>query len=153
MAQPNPGVVLPLNMEPALLVGDNPDWMLEQALLDFRFKDKEAANLHLQVNKHTYKDICAPVEDFYGTLFDRIEWPPACHVCNSKAPPAAFGNLANAQIIRAEVLNQIQAKPSTNGGNDIVKKGLFHNCNKHFSTHVQVLYALHMSQQYGMMVR
>ena len=103
---------------------------LEQALLDIGFKDKEAANLHMQVNKLTYKDICAHAEDSYRTLFDRKEWPPARHVRDSKAPPAAFGNLANAPITRAEVLNLIQAKPSANGGNDSAKKGLCHNCNK-----------------------
>ncbi|KAI2508984.1 hypothetical protein MHU86_5479 [Fragilaria crotonensis] len=67
---------------------------LEQALLDIGFKDKEAANLHMQVNKLTYKDICAHAEDAYRTLFDRKEWPPARHTRDSKAPPAAFGNMA-----------------------------------------------------------
>ena len=32
---------------------------LEQALLDIGFKDKEAVNLHMQVNKLTYNNICA----------------------------------------------------------------------------------------------
>ncbi|KAI2503051.1 hypothetical protein MHU86_11399 [Fragilaria crotonensis] len=58
--------------------------------LDIGFKDKEAANLHMQVNKLTYKDICAHAEDAYRTLFDRKEWPPARHTRDSKAPPAAF---------------------------------------------------------------
>ena len=84
----------------------------------------------MQVNKLTYKDICAHAEDSYRTLFDRKEWPPSRHVRDSKAPPAAFGNLANAPISRAEVLNLIQAKPSANGGNDTAKKGLCDNCNK-----------------------
>ncbi|KAI2502610.1 hypothetical protein MHU86_11875 [Fragilaria crotonensis] len=57
---------------------------LEQALLDIGFKDKEAANLHMQVNKLTYKDICAHAEDAYRTLFDRKEWPPARHTRDSR---------------------------------------------------------------------
>ena len=77
---------------------------LEQALLDIGFNNKEAANLHMQLNKLTYKDICAYAEDAYRTLFDRKEWPPARHIRNSKAPPAAFGNMAT-PITRAEVLN------------------------------------------------
>jgi hypothetical protein len=40
---------------------------MEQALLDIGFKDKEAANLHMQVNKLTYKDICTHAEDAYRT--------------------------------------------------------------------------------------
>ncbi|KAI2493004.1 hypothetical protein MHU86_21535 [Fragilaria crotonensis] len=48
----------------------------------------------MQVNKLTYKDICAHAEDAYRTLFDRKEWPPARHTRDSKAPPAAFGNMA-----------------------------------------------------------
>ena len=103
---------------------------LEQALLDIGFKDKEAANLHMQTNKLTYKDICTHAEDAYRTLFDRKEWPPARHARDSKAPPAAFGNLANAPITRAEVLNLIQAKSHANGGSDMSKKGLCHKCNK-----------------------
>ncbi|KAI2509807.1 hypothetical protein MHU86_4660 [Fragilaria crotonensis] len=47
----------------------------------------------MQVNKLTYKDICAHAEDAYRTLFDRKEWPPARHT-RLKAPPAAFGNMA-----------------------------------------------------------
>ena len=103
---------------------------LEQALLDIGFKDKEAANLYMQANKLTYRDICAYAEDAFRTQFDRKEWPPSRHTRDSKAPPAAFGNLANAPITRAEVLNLIQAKPSAKGGNDTAKKGLCHNCNK-----------------------
>ncbi|KAI2490670.1 hypothetical protein MHU86_23913 [Fragilaria crotonensis] len=101
---------------------------LEQALLDIGFKDKEAANLHMQVNKLTYKDICAHAEDAYRTLFDRKEWPPARHTRDSKAPPAAFGNMAT-PITRAEVLNLIQSKTSTNGAG-LAKKGVCHKCNK-----------------------
>ncbi len=101
---------------------------LEQALLDIGFKDKEAANLQMQVNKLTYKNICAHAEDAYRTLFDRKEWPPARHNCDSKAPPAAFGNMAT-PITRAEVLNLIQSKPSTNGAR-LAKKGVCHKCNK-----------------------
>ena len=101
---------------------------LEQALLDIGFKDKEAANLHMQMNKLTYKDICAHAEDAYRTLFDRKEWPPARHTRDSKAPPAAFGNMAT-PITRAEVLNLIQSKPSTNGAGS-AKKGVCHKCNK-----------------------
>ncbi|KAI2511910.1 hypothetical protein MHU86_2426 [Fragilaria crotonensis] len=84
---------------------------LEQALLDIGFKDKEAANLHMQVNKLTYKDICAHAEDAYRTLFDRKEAACTSH-SRLKAPPAAFGNMA---ITRAEVLNLIQSKASNNG--------------------------------------
>jgi hypothetical protein len=40
-------------------------------------QDKVAANLHMQFNKLTYKDICAHAEDAYRKLFDRMEWPPA----------------------------------------------------------------------------
>ncbi|KAI2513161.1 hypothetical protein MHU86_1199 [Fragilaria crotonensis] len=101
---------------------------LEQALLDIGFKDKEAANLHMQVNKLTYKDICAHAEDAYRTLFDRKEWPPARHTRDSKAPPAAFGNMAT-PITRAEVLNLIQSKASNNGAG-LAKKGVCHKCNK-----------------------
>ncbi|KAI2500374.1 hypothetical protein MHU86_14117 [Fragilaria crotonensis] len=101
---------------------------LEQALLDIGFKDKEAANLHMQVNKLTYKDICAHAEDAYRTLFDRKEWPPARHTRDSKAPPAAFGNMAT-PITRAEVLNLIQSKTSNNGAG-LAKKGVCHKCNK-----------------------
>jgi hypothetical protein len=100
----------------------------EQALLDIGFKDKDAANLYMQVNKLTYKDICAHAEDAYRTLFDRKEWPPARHTRNSKAPPVAFGNIAT-PITRAEVLNLIQSKPSTIGGG-LAKKGVCHKCNK-----------------------
>jgi hypothetical protein len=50
---------------------------LEEALLDIGFKDKEAANFHMKVNKLTNKDISAHAEDAYRTLFDRKEWPPA----------------------------------------------------------------------------
>ena len=84
----------------------------------------------MQANKLTYRDICAYAEDAFRTQFDRKEWPPSRHIRDSKAPPAAFGNLANAPITRAEVLNLIQAKPSAKGGNDTAKKGLCHNCNK-----------------------
>ena len=101
---------------------------LEQALLDIGFKDKEAANLHMQVNKLTYKDICAHAEDAYRTLFDRKEWPPARHTRDSKAPPAAFGNIAT-PITRAEVLNLIQSKTSNNGAG-LAMKGVCHKCNK-----------------------
>ncbi|KAI2500284.1 hypothetical protein MHU86_14164 [Fragilaria crotonensis] len=96
--------------------------------LDIGFKDKEAANLHMQVNKLTYKDICAHAEDAYRTLFDRKEWPPARHTRDSKAPPAAFGNMAT-PITRAEVLNLIQSKASNNGAG-LAKKGVCHKCNK-----------------------
>ncbi len=99
---------------------------LEQALLDIGFMDKEAANLHMQVNKLPY--ICAHAEDAYRTLFDRKEWPPARHPCDSKAPPAAFGNKAT-PITRAEVLNLVQSKPSTNGAR-LAKKGVCRKCNK-----------------------
>ncbi len=101
---------------------------LEQALLNIGFKDKEAANLHMQVNKLTYKDICDHAEDAYRTLFDRKEWPPAQHTRDSKAPPAAFGNIAT-PVTRAEVLNLIQSKPSTNSAG-LAKKGVCHKCNK-----------------------
>jgi hypothetical protein len=48
---------------------------LKQTLLDIGFKDsKEAANLHMQVNKLTYKNICAHGEGAYRTLFDRKEF-------------------------------------------------------------------------------
>jgi hypothetical protein len=101
---------------------------LEQALLDIGFKDKETANLHMQVNKLTYKDICTYAEDTYRTLFDRKEWPPARHTRDSKAPPAAFGNMAT-PITRAEVLNLIQSKSSANS-TGYAKKGVCHKCNK-----------------------
>ena len=101
---------------------------LEQALLDIGFKDKEAANLHMQVNKLTYKDIYAHAEDAYRMLFDRREWPPARHTRDTKAPPAAFGNMATL-ITRSEVLNLIQSKPSANGSG-LAKKGVCHKCNK-----------------------
>jgi hypothetical protein len=101
---------------------------LEQALLDIGFKEKEAVNLHMQVNKLTYKDICAHSEDAYRTLFDRKEWSPARHTCDSKAPPAAFGNMAT-PITRAEVLNLIQSKRFTNGAGS-AKNGVCHKCNK-----------------------
>jgi hypothetical protein len=101
---------------------------MEQAILDIGFKDKEAANLHMQVNTLTYKDIFAHAEDANRTLFDRKEWPPARHTCNSKAPPAAFQNVAT-PITRAEVLNLIQSKPSTTGAR-LAKKGVCHKCNK-----------------------
>jgi hypothetical protein len=100
---------------------------LEQALLDMGFKDKEAANLHMQVNKLPNKDICTHAEDAYRMLIDRKAWPPAQHTCNSTAP-AAFGNMAT-PITRAEVLNLIQSKPSTNGAG-LAKKGVCHKCNK-----------------------
>jgi hypothetical protein len=90
-----------------------------------QFKDKDAANLHMQVNKLTYKDVCANAENAYRTLFDRKEWPLAQHACDSKAPPAAFGNMAT-PTTRAEVLNLIQSKPSTNGAGH-AKKGVCHN--------------------------
>ena len=61
-------------------------------------------------------------------LFDRKEWPPARHTRDSKAPPSAFGNMAT-PITRAEVLNLIQSKPSTNGAG-LAKKGVCHKCNK-----------------------
>ena len=58
---------------------------LEQALLDIGFKDKEAANLHMQAEKLTYKDICTHAEDTYRTLYDRKE----CRCpCRSASPPA-----------------------------------------------------------------
>ncbi|KAI2495570.1 hypothetical protein MHU86_18929 [Fragilaria crotonensis] len=82
----------------------------------------------MQVNKLTYKDICAHAEDAYRTLFDRKEWPPARHTRDSKAPPAAFGNMAT-PITRAEVLNLIQSKAS-NTGAGLAKKGVCHKCNK-----------------------
>ena len=63
-----------------------------------------------------------------GRLFDRKEWPPARHTRDSKAPPTAFGNMAT-PITRAEVLNLIQSKPSTNGAG-LAKKGVCHKCNK-----------------------
>jgi hypothetical protein len=101
---------------------------LEQALLDIGFKDKEAANLHMQVNNLTFKDICNHAEDAYRMLIDRKVWPPAQHTCNSKAPPAAFGNMVT-PITRTEVLNLIQSKPFTNGAGS-AKKGVCHKCNK-----------------------
>ncbi|KAI2488737.1 hypothetical protein MHU86_25791 [Fragilaria crotonensis] len=61
-------------------------------------------------------------------LFDRKEWPPARHTRDSKAPPAAFGNMAT-PITRAEVLNLIQSKASNNGAG-LAKKGVCHKCNK-----------------------
>jgi hypothetical protein len=63
---------------------------LEQALLDIGFKHKEAANLHIQEQKLTYKYICTHAEDTYRTLHDCVEWPPACHARDLKAPPAAL---------------------------------------------------------------
>ena len=102
---------------------------LEQALLDIGFKGKEAANLNIQVEKLTYKDIwCTHAEDTYRTLHDRKKWPPARHARDSKAHPAAFGHLANAFITRAEVSNLMQSKPSANGSD--TKKGTCHNCGK-----------------------
>jgi hypothetical protein len=78
--------------------------------LTLGFKDKEATNLHMQVNKLTYKDICAHEEDAYRRLFDRKEWPSAQHTSNSKAPPAAFRNIAT-PITRADV--ETSSSPST----------------------------------------
>ena len=101
---------------------------LEQALLDNGFKDKEAANLHMQEQKLTYKDICTHAEDTYCTLHNRKEWPPARHARALKAPPAAFGHLANAPITWAEVLNLMQSKTSANGSD--TRKGTCHNCGK-----------------------
>ena len=102
---------------------------LEQALLDIGFEDKEAANLHMQEqNKLTYKDICTHAEDTYHTLQDHKESPPANHARDLKAPPAAFGDLANAPITRVEVLNLMQSKTSANISD--TKKGIRHNCGK-----------------------
>ena len=84
----------------------------------------------MQAEKLTCKDICTHAEDTYRTtLYDRKEWPPACHARDSKTPPAAFGHLANAPITRAEVLNLMQSKTSFVNGSD-AKKGTCHNCGK-----------------------
>jgi hypothetical protein len=83
----------------------------------------------MQFNKLTYKDVYARVEDAYRTLFDRKQWPSSRHTCYSKAPPAAFGNLATCPITRAEVLNLIQAKPSANS-TKYTKERVRHKCNK-----------------------
>jgi hypothetical protein len=101
---------------------------LEQALSDIGFKDKEAVQLHIQLNTLTFKDICTQAEDAYRMLFDRMEWPPAQHSCDSKAPPVVFGNLATS-ISRAELLNLIQAKPSAKGAG-YAKKGVCFKCIK-----------------------
>ena len=104
---------------------------LKQALLDIGFKEKTAANEHMIRLKLTYKDVCTQEEDTYRTLFDRKEWPPARNVRDSKAPPAAYGNIAignNSPITRAEVLNLIQSKPRFKTGQDANKKP--GNCNK-----------------------
>ena len=45
--------------------------------------------------KLTYKDVCTLVVDTYRDLLDNKKWPPARGMSDSKAPPAAFGNLAN----------------------------------------------------------
>ncbi len=82
----------------------------------------------MQVNKLTYENICTHAEDAYRTLFDRKEWPPAQHTHDSKAPPAAFGNMAT-PITRAEGLNLIHSKPSTDGA-ALAKKGVCHKSNK-----------------------
>ena len=71
----------------------------------------------------------------YRTLFERKEWSPSRHTCNSKAPPAAFGNLATPTTM-AVVLNLIQFKPSANGSG-FSKKGTCHKCNK--PGHLQLL--------------
>ena len=105
---------------------------LEQALLDIGFKEKSAANDHMSELKLTYKDICAQAEDTYRTLFDRKEWPPARNVQDSKAPPAAFGHIAeesNTPLTRAEVMTLIQNKPRP-AASPAKKPGTCHKCGK-----------------------
>ncbi|KAI2489015.1 hypothetical protein MHU86_25585 [Fragilaria crotonensis] len=65
----------------------------------------------MQVNKLTYKDICAHAEDAYRTLFDRKEWPPASH-SRLKGSTSCIRKHGDS-ITRAEVLNLIQSRPPT----------------------------------------
>ncbi len=108
---------------------------LEQALFDIGFKDKDAANKHMSDNKLTYKRICTHAEGAYRTLFDRKEWPPACHARDSKAPPALF-NIADAMPMnRSEVMLLMQSKSVGNGGKNnkgtsSAKTGNCHKCGK-----------------------
>ncbi|KAI2492251.1 hypothetical protein MHU86_22315 [Fragilaria crotonensis] len=81
----------------------------------------------MQVNKLTYKDICAHAEDAYRTLFDRKEWPPARHTRDQGSTSCIRKH--GTPITRAEVLNLIQSKASNNGAG-LAKKGVCHKCNK-----------------------
>ena len=94
---------------------------LEEALLEIAHKEKLAANDYMTKEKLTYKDICTKAEDNYRSRFDRGRWPPARNVKDSKAPPTAYGNVAemldNSPMTRAEVLTLIQSKPTVRFGN------------------------------------
>ena len=100
---------------------------LETALLTIGHKEKADANSYMIEQKLTYKDICEQAEDRYRLLFDRNEWPPALNPRDSKAPPSAFGNVAedkNTPLTRADIMAHIQKTPS-NFSNQTKKPG---NC-------------------------
>ena len=104
---------------------------LDQALLDIGYKEKSGAQAHMVAEKLTYQDICRQAEDVYRTQYDRKEWPPSSNKPDTRAPNAAFGNLAeseNVPITRAEALNLIQQ--ATNHDQTQAKRGNCHNCGK-----------------------
>ena len=106
--------------------------LLDKALVEIIHKEKDAATRYMNNEKLSYKDICTYAEDSYRSMLDKKEWPPARHHRDSKAPPAAFGNLAtDGPITRAELNNLMQAiKPSGKGATDNSKKGTCHTCGK-----------------------
>ena len=103
---------------------------LDQALLDIRYKEKSAAQVHMVAKKLTYQDICCQAEDAYRLQYNRKEGPPASHVTDTPAPSATFGNVAlpeGSPSTQAEVLNLIQSQTPRQ---DAPKKGNCHNCGK-----------------------
>jgi hypothetical protein len=74
-----------------------------------------------------YTDICKTVENEYRKLKDAMEWPPAKHAQDSKAPPSQFGaNVAQvANLTDLRIMALIQS-----GFASGAKSGTCYHCKK-----------------------
>jgi hypothetical protein len=63
---------------------------LDNALLVIGLKEKAAAQSYMTKEGLLYSDICKTVENEYRKLKDAMEWAPAKHAQDSKAPPSRW---------------------------------------------------------------
>ena len=109
--------------------------LVEAAVLKAAYMSKDDAKTYMTTQGLTYDDVCTLVETTYVVFTNSTpsRWDPGSSIRDSKAPPAAFGNVAaddapDKHLTKAEVMALIQSENTGSGGS--AKKGNCHNCGK-----------------------